>query len=177
MSKTPWHVALFVLAMFLLMPAAAFAQEGKPSDHPPSNPQNAKAVNPADKPSLKSVTLVSSDAVARKVAEEESAKAQASKTNSKHSKQAETSKATDGAVLEFHPTDSPPVQPGKGTFQLKNRKKSALKNVHGSVYGAAASAVGGAHGEGGAVGANSGNGKLGVYVEGERTHANTPVPH
>jgi hypothetical protein len=177
MSKTPRRMALLVLAMFLLMPAATFAQEGKTPDHPPSNSKNAKPVNPAANPSLKSVTLVSSDAVARKVAEEESAKAQASKTNSKHSKQAETSKATDGAVLEFHPTDSPPAQSGKGTFQVKNRKKSVLKNVHGSVYGAAASAVGGAHGEGGAVGAESGNGKVGVYVEGERTQANTPVPH
>jgi hypothetical protein len=177
MSKKPSHMALSVLAMFLLMPAAVCAQEGKTSDHPPSIRNNAKAVKPAAKPSLKSVTLVSSDALARKVAEEESARAQASKTDSKHSKQAEASKATDGAVLEFHPTDSPPVESGKGTFQVKNRKKSVLKNVHGSVYGAAASAVGGAHGEGGAVGADSGNGKFGVYVEGERTHANTPVPH
>jgi hypothetical protein len=177
MSKTPWQIALLVLAMFLLMPAGAFAQEAKNSNHPPSIPKNTKAVKPAAKPSLKSVTLVSSDAIARKVAEEESASAQASKTDSKHSKQAEASKSPDSAVLEFHPTDSPPVQSGKGTLQVKNRKKSVLKNVHGSVYGATASSAGGAQGEGGAVGAESGNGRLGVYVEGQTNHANTPVPH
>jgi hypothetical protein len=176
MSKTPWHIALFVLAMFLLMPAAS-AQEGKPSDLHPSNSKNAKNAKPEVKPSLQSVTLVSSDEVARKVAEEVSAKAQASKTSPKQSKQAEASKATDGAVLEFRPTDGPPAESGKGTFEVKNRKKSVLKSVHGSVYGATASEAGGANGEGGAVGAASGNGKFGVYVEGEHTHSATPIPH
>lgn len=177
MNRTPWHIALSVLAIFLLVPAGTFAQEGMPPNPHRSNSKKAKAVKPATKLSLRSVTLVSTDAVARKVAEQESARALASKTASKNSKKTDTSEITDGAVLEFHPTDSPPAESGKGTFQAKNHKKSVLKNVHGNVYGAAASSVGNANGVGGAVGAESGNGKFGVYVEGAHNHADTPVPH
>lgn len=177
MSKTPGHIALFVLATFLLMPAAASAQEGTRSGPHSSNSKNTKTAKPAVNPSLQSVTLVSSDEVAKKVAQEASARAEDSRTSPKKSKQSETAKATDGAVLEFHPTDSPPVASEKDTFQIKEHKKSVLKNVHGSVYGATASAVGQAHDEGGAVGASSGNGKFGIYVEGEHNHASTPVPH
>lgn len=177
MSKTPWHIALVTLAMFFLMSAAASAQEGKRSGSHPSSSKSAKSAKPAIKPSLQSVTLVSTEEVARKVAEEESARAQKSKTALKHSKQAETAKAAHDAVLEFHPTDSPPSESGKDTFQVKGRKKSVLKNVHGSVYGSAGSSVGNANGVGGDVGADSRNGKFSIYVEGEGKHAKTSVPH
>jgi len=179
MNKAPWKTLLIVLALFLALPAAATAQAGKISDTHPSNSKNAKAVRPATKTSLQSVTLVSTDELARKVAEEESSKSQAPKAGEKHSKGADTSKGTDGAVLEFRPTDSPPAaDSSNGTFQVKDgKKKSVLKNIHGRAYGAAASGIGGANGEGGAVGADSRGGKFNVYVEGEHAHDNTPNPH
>ncbi|MGH7969194.1 MAG: hypothetical protein ACREIC_10760, partial [Limisphaerales bacterium] len=85
--------------------------------------------------------------------------------------------AANAAVMEFHPTDGAAPDSSKGTFQVKDRKKSVLKNIHGSAYGAAASGIGGANGESGAVGADSRGGKFNVYVEGEHAHDNTPNPH
>lgn len=178
MSKTPWQTMLVVLALFLLLPPAATAQEEKPSHPHPSDSQNAKAVKAPGKLPLRSVTLVNTTEAARKVAEEESARAQGPKAASKTAKHKGDKEAAGAAVLEFHPTDeNPATDSSKGTFQVKGHKKSILKNIHGSAYGATASGVGRANGEGGAVGAESRGGSVNVYVEGEHTHGSTPGPH
>jgi len=179
MSKTPWQTVLVVLALFLLLPPAATAQDGKPSHAQPSDSQNAKAAKAPGMPPLRSVTLVNTTEAARKVAEEESARKQLEKASAPAAKHSESGKAAGGAVLEFHPTDgTPAADSSQGTFQVKDsKKKPALKNIHGSAYGAAASGVGRANGEGGAVGADSRGGKFNVYVEGEHTHDSTPGPH
>jgi hypothetical protein len=178
MSKRPWQTVLAVLALFLLLPSPANAQEGKPSHAQPSDSQNAKAVKAPAKLPLQSLTLVNTADAARKVAEEESARKQLEKASGPAAKHSESGKAAGGAVLEFHPTDGPAAaDSSQGTFKVKGRKKSVLKNIHGSAYGAAASGIGGANGEGGAVGADSGSGKFNVYVEGEHAHDNTPNPH
>jgi hypothetical protein len=178
MSKTPWQTVLLVLALFLLLPPAANAQEEKPSSRHPSDSKSSKAAKPAAKLPLQSVTLVSTEEAARKVAEEASARAQSGKTVPESSKQAKPDKATEGAVLEFRPAQGlPAADLSKGGYQEKGGKKSVLKNIHGSAYGAAASAAGRVNSESGAVGADSRNGKVNIYVEGERTHASTPAPH
>jgi hypothetical protein len=178
MSRMPWQTALLVLALFLLLPPAVTAQEEKPSNPHAPKSESAKEAKAPGKLPLRSVTLVNTTETARKVAEEASARAQSGRTVPQTSQAAEAGKATDGAVFEFHPADGPPAaDAGKGDFQKKGRRKSVLKNIHGSAYGAAASSVGRAHGEGGAVGADSRGGKLNVYVEGEHTHASTPAPH
>jgi hypothetical protein len=178
MSKTPWQTVLLVLALFLLLPPAATGQEEKTASLQPSDSKSAKAAKPASKLPLQSVTLVSTEEAARKAAEEVRARAESGKTAPETSKQAEGSKAAEGAVLEFHPTDGlPGAAVAKGGLQEKDRKKSVLKNIHGSAYGAAASAAGRANSEGGAVGADSRGGKVNIYVEGEHTRTSTPVPH
>lgn len=177
MSRMAWQTVLLVLALFLLLPSAASAQGQKPSTPRPAESESAKATKPPGKLSLQSVTLVNTAEAARQVAKEASAKAQETKAPSKGSKPAGAEKITDGAVLEFHPAQGGATDSGTGSFQIKDRKKSVLKNIHGSAYGAAASAAVKAHGEGGAVGADSGNGKVHVYVEGERARASTPAPH
>jgi hypothetical protein len=178
MTKTPWQTVLLVSALFLLLPPASSAQEKKPTSPQPSDSKSAKAAKPASKAPLQSVTLVSTEEAARKAAEEVRARAESGKTAPGSSKQAGPSKAAEGAVLEFHPADGlPGAAVAKGGLQEKDRKKSGLKDIHGSAYGAAASAAGRANSEGGAVGADSRGGKVNIYVEGERTHASTPVPH
>jgi len=179
MSKTPWQTVLVVLALFLLLPPAATAQEEKPSHPHSSDSQNTKAVKAPGKPPLRSVTLVNTTEAARKVAEKESARRQLKKDVALTPKQPQSGKTADGAVLEFQPTDgTPATNSSQGTFQVKDsKKKPVLKNIHGSAYGAAASGVGRANGEGGAVGADSRSGKFNVYVEGEHTHDSTPGPH
>lgn len=178
MSKTPWQTTLVVLALFLVLPAAATAQQEKPSGSPTSDSQNAKTVKAPGKLPLQSLTLVSTEEAARKAAEEARAKTQRPQAAAETAKHKGDKEAANAAVLEFHPTDGTAApDSSKGTFQVKDRKKSVLKNIHGSAYGAAASGVGRAHGEGGAVGADSRGGKFNVYVEGEHTHGNTPNPH
>jgi hypothetical protein len=179
MSKTPWQAVLVVLALFLFLPSAATAQEEKPSHPQPSGSQNAKAAKAPGMPPLRSVTLVNTTEAARKVAAEESARRQLKKDVALTPKQPQSGKTADGAVLEFQPTDgTPATNSSQGTFQVKDsKKKPLLKNIHGSAYGAAASGVGRANGEAGAVGADSRGGKFNVYVEGEHTHDSTPGPH
>lgn len=178
MSRTAWQIVLLVLVMFVILPPAANSQESKTASPRATDSQSAKAAKPAAQLPLQSVTLVSTEEAARKAAEEMRVKAQTSKTPSKASKEAEAGNAADGAVLEFHPTDSLPGKVAvKGGFQQKDQSKPVLKSIHGSAYGAAASAAGRANGEGGDVGAQSRGGKINIYVEGERTHASTPFPH
>lgn len=166
-----------VLALFLVLPSAATAQKAKSSNAPPANPKSVNSTKSQKKLPLQDVTLVSTAAAVRKVAEEASSRAQAPKAASKASVKPKSKQVADGAVLEFHPESNPAGDSTKGGFQKKSGKKSVLKNIHGSAYGAAASAVGQANGEGGAVGADSSNGKLNIYIEGEHTHASTPAPH
>jgi len=177
MSKTPWHAALFVLAIFLLLPAASNAQAEKPSTQNNAVQKRTKAAKAPAKLDLQSVTLVSTEAAARKVAEEASARAQEPKAALQTPKQAASQQGAEGAVHEFHPEDDPAINSAAATFHVKDHKKSLLKNIHGSAYGAAASQIGQASGEAGNVGADSGNGKFHVYMEGGHSHTNTPVPH
>ncbi len=178
MGRTAWQTVLLVLVMVVVLPPAATSHESKTASPGAKGSQCAKAAKPAAQLPLQSVTLVSTEEAAHKAAEEMRAKAQTSKTPSKASKEAEAGNAADGAVLEFHPTGSLPGKVAvKGGFQPKDQSKPVLKNIHGSAYGAAASAAGRANGEGGDVGAQSRGGKINIYVEGERTHASTPFPH
>lgn len=178
MSRTYWKTALLVLVMCVSLSPAAIAQEQKTASPHGADSQSGKSVKPAANLPLQSVTLVSTEEAARRAAEEVRARAQTSKTSPETSKEEVTGKAAEGAVLEFHPTDSLPGKDAvKGRIQQKDQSKSVLKNIHGSAYGAAASAAGRANGEGGDVGAESRGGKINIYVEGERTHASTPVPH
>ncbi len=168
---------MVLLALFLVPPVAANAQQEKTSGSHPSGSQNLKSAKAPDKPPLKSLTLISTDEAARKAAEEARAKEQPQKDASKTAKR-EGDKGTAGAaVMEFRATDGPAANSSKGTLQVKDRKKPVLKNIHGSAYGAAASGIGRANGEGGAVGADSASGKFNVYVEGAHAHDNSPNPH
>lgn len=178
MSKTPWQTMLAVLASFILLSAAAIAQQEKPSGPRPPDLQNSKDVRAPGKLPLQSVTLVDTKAAARKVAEEESAKVQGSRAASGTAKHQVDKAAANPAVLEFHPTrGTPAADTSKGILQAKNKKKPGLKNIHGSAYGAAVSGMGGANAESGAVGADSRSGKFNVFVEGEHAHDNTPPSH
>ena len=176
MNKTPWHIAAFILAAFLVLPLAANAQAEKSSSKRSAGPDSSKVVKTPARPPLQSVTLPSTAEAVSKVAEEASAKSLAPKAAGKNSSQSGTSGAPGEAVLEFHPTATTPAA-GSGDFQEKDHKNSVLKNIHGSAYGAAASAAGSASAEGGSVGADSRNGKVNIYVEGGHAQAGTPVPH
>lgn len=178
MSKTLRHTTLLVLALFIFLSVAAAAQVKKTSDHQNSSSQTPTATKGERKPLLQSLGLINTDEAAQKVAEEESAKARTAKTAGGTTNPAILKKGADGAVLEFHPAGNSPFSgSSSGTVEAKAGKKSPLKNIHGSVYGATLPQVGHANAEGGAVGADSKNGKLSIFVEGEHAQASTPAPH
>jgi hypothetical protein len=178
MSITSRDTILLVLTLFLFLPVAATAQVKKTSNPQSSTSEKPKAAKTPSTLPLQSVTLVSTAEAVRKVAEEASAKGQTAKRPAETWNHARSKPGADGAVLEFHPTDSSVLaDSAAGTVQAKSEKKSVLKNIHGSAYGATASGAGRADGEGGAVGADSRNGKFNIYVEGEHAHADTPAPH
>jgi len=176
MSKTPWHAALIVLATSLLVPAASNAQAVKPQSK--TIQKKVKTAKAPEKLNLESVTLISTEAEARKVAEEASARAQESKAALESpKKQAGPQQGAEGAVNELRPVDSPAADTAAAPFQVKDHKKSLLKNFHGSAYGVAGSGIGKASGESADVGADSGDGKLHIYLEGGHAHTSNPASH
>lgn len=175
MSKTPWHAALIVLAIILLSPAALSAQATKPQ--PQKSQIKAEISKASQKLNLQSLTLVSPEAAARKVAEEASARAQEPKAVLKNPKQSGNQQGAGAAVNEFQPVEGPAADSAAAPFQIKDHKKSLLKNFHGSAYGVAGSGIGRASGESAAAGADSGNSKFHIYLEGEHAHTNPPASH
>ncbi|MEJ2006563.1 MAG: hypothetical protein P8Z30_00145 [Acidobacteriota bacterium] len=179
MSKTACPTVLLGLMLFLLLPATTPAQTQKTSGPEYSTSQSRKSAEktPSKLP-LRALTLVSTSGAARKAAEEASRKSQTAKGTSRPSSQAGSKEEADRGVMEFHANDSAPLaNSATGTFHAKGKEKPALKNIHGSVYGATASGIGKANAVDGAVGADSSNGKINIYVESGHSHAKTPNPH
>lgn len=178
MSKMLRYTTLLVLASFAFLSASAAAQVKKPSKPQSAMSKTSKAAKASTKPPLQSLELVSPDKLAQSVAEEESTKARTTKTRAGVANPAGLNQNADGAVLEFRPAgNSPFSNPPSGGVEAKTGKKSLLKNIHGSVYGAAIPQAGQANAEGGAVGADSKSGNLSIFVRGEHAHASTPAPH
>lgn len=173
MSKTAGRTVLLALALFLLLPVAGSAQGEKTPALHKTPAANNKSVRASNKLPLAALTAVSTSDAVRKAAAEISAKRLALKDAGKN-----PGKRTDNAVQEFQINDSSGfADSSKDTFHLKEHKKSLLKNIHGSVYGATASGVGRANDVNGDVGADSNNGKFSIFVQGEHSHVSTPPPH
>jgi hypothetical protein len=177
MSKTASYTVLLALALMVFVPGAS-PQEKSPAQPGDRGSKQAQAAKVPDEISLRSLTLPSTSEAAREAAEDANAKAQISKTTGRTPDPSKSTRASDGAILEFRPADGVPEKAAEaGTFKAKDHKKALLKNIHGSAYGISASAPGAANDEGGAVGADSASGKMNIYVEGEHVHSNTPGPH
>lgn len=179
MSKTACHSALLVVTLFLLLPATVASAETKKSSSAPSPvAESAKTTKAPSSLPIQSLTLVNADQMAREVAKEASTKAEAAKGAATKSGKGQTKQEASDGVMEFHSINSAPLSDSSaGTFHLKQRKNSMLKNFHGSVYGTAASGIGEANTVGGAAGAESKSGKFNIYVEGAHSHASTGTAH
>lgn len=178
MSKTAWRTVLLGLALLVLLPAAVMARVQKTPLQTTSTTKAGKAEKTPSKLPLSALTLVSTSAAARKVAAEATAKALAPKNASPTLSPVGSEQETSGSVREFQTDNTAGLSDSSnGTFQMKNHKRSMLKNIHGSVYGATASGIGRANTVDGAVGADSSNGKFSVYMQGEHSHISTPPPH
>lgn len=80
----------------------------------------------------------------------------------------------DAEVVEFRPAESESASSSTSAAPPKTPKKGALKDVHGTVYGAAGAKNPGTNAEGAAVGASSKSGKTAIYVETDRARTSPP---
>jgi hypothetical protein len=157
-------------ALLLVWPMFTVAQtQPQPSSAAKATARKATKTN--IKPPLASLTLVSTDEMARNAAEETLKKAKAQEHGAKPTSASKPSPTDVDAVMEFHPAAAG-SQAGSAAYQTKD-KKSALKNLHGDAYGISAGARG--SGEGGEAGAESTNGKYSIYVGAEHSRA-SPAP-
>ena len=80
----------------------------------------------------------------------------------------------DAEVVEFRPAESESASSSTSAAPPKTPKKGALKDLHGTVYGAAGAKNPGTNAEGAAVGASSKSGKSAIYVETDRARTSPP---
>jgi len=123
----------------------------KPASHKPSQADSAQ------KPRLRDAVRVSTNDAAVAAAQKKAQK-----------DASEKSESSGDAVLEFHPAASNATAPSDAAVTDDGRK-TALKNLHGEVYGAAGA---GGHVEGGKAGTTSKSKKSSVYVETNRATTN-----
>ena len=80
----------------------------------------------------------------------------------------------DAEVVEFRPAESESASSSTSGAPPKTPKKGALKDVHGTVYGAAGAKNPGTNAEGAAISASSKSGKTAIYVETDRARTSPP---
>lgn len=178
MSQTPRSTTLLLVALFVFSSVAAAAQVKKDPNPQPSRPKAPEAAKTSKQPLLRSLELVSTTEEARRVAEEESSKSRTAKVAAKKRNTDGLKQGANGAVLEFRPTSNSPFSGSDaGIVEPKIRKKSLLRNIHGSLYRAGGSQASRGNAESGSVGADSKNGKLSIFLQGEHASTTTPISH
>jgi hypothetical protein len=85
-----------------------------------------------------------------------------------------TNQPEDAAVVEFRSVESESASSSTSAVAPKTPKKGALKDAHGTAYGAAGAKNPGTQAEGAAVGVTSKNGKSAIYVETDRARTSPP---
>jgi hypothetical protein len=148
------HAVLLTLTFALAGAIGAIADDTPPQ---PGTEKTAKTES-TRKPAIVDAVRVSTDAALASAAKQEAHKGISDKS---------AKGDPDDVVLEFHPAAAGATADSNAVV-VNDSKKSALKNLHGEVYGA-----GGARGnqETGKVGTSSKGGKSSIYVETDRSHA------
>ena len=150
------------LAGLVLCVTLATAQEKQTVD--PSSKVKATAQD-NKKHLLLDAPRVSTDAAVRSAAKDMTKQATGEKT---------TNQPEDAAVVEFRSVESESASSSTSAAAPKTPKKGALKDVHGTVYGAAGAKNPGTQAEGAAVGVTSKNGKSAIYLETDRARTSPP---
>jgi hypothetical protein len=161
----------FLAVVLALFAAAAAAPQSSPGQSASQKPGAKATETPAkpEEPKLMDVMRVSTEEAARRAAEKK-----AEKTTGNDTKKKEEVNEDAAAVSEFKPASKTrdsetAVQPAS-----QDSGKLPLKDIHGSVQGAAGS---GMRRVGSEIGASSKSGKTHVYVETERSRSDPATPH
>ena len=150
------------LAGAMLCVTLATAQDNQTVD--PSSKVKATAQD-NKKGALLNAPRVSTDAAVRSAAKDVIKRTTGDKT---------PNQPEDAEVVEFRAAESDSASPSTSAAPPKTPKKGALKEVHGTVYGAAGAKNPGTNAEGAAIGVSSKSGKSAIYVETD--HARTSPP-
>jgi len=157
-------ILLWTAVAGLLVPAGMTAQDAA-KKNPECLAPKASAASTEKKPALAEVTRVSTEEATRSAAQKQTQGSQG---------EGAAEKPAEPDVLEFRPAPQT-TEPSSGTASARaKRKKSVLKNVHGTVYGSADARRAGTHRAGGSAGASSKSGKTSVSVAAERAHTESP---
>jgi len=164
-----------ILTVSLCLTATAPGQAGaQTSSESAPKPTSTKAAKPRVKLPLTDITLVSTAEAAREAAKATEVKGKSA--SDPHSSKSQAS--ANSGVMEFQPANpGSSAGPESGGVQLKDHKKSVLKDIHGTAYGSTSAQGTTGRTAGGAIGAGSSNGKFNVFVETQRSQASTPAPH
>jgi len=154
------HYCVVVAAGALLFATAARAQNSPESSS--SSPPAASSQQ--EKTKLMEATRVSTDGAARKVAEKETKQKKQNRAEKQHSE-----KASD--VMELHPVAKSEADSDEAARVPPESKKSPLKKIHGSVYGAEG---GNNRRTGASAGASTKSGNTHIYVETDRSKQDAP---
>jgi hypothetical protein len=152
------------LAAFLLSVSLVYAQtkDDKPvAQSPAAAPQKTKKERKRIE-----VSPVKTEDLLRTVTKEQARKSDGSAKKGEESPGVPEVTEFRRAADENHAT--------RDSVTIKEGKKSPVRDVHGSLYGATGAANSGSHAVGGEVGASTKNKKTHIYVETERSRDNPP---
>lgn len=157
-------ILLWTAVACLLVPAGMMAQDAAKKS-PDSAAPKCSTASTEKKPALAEATRVSTEEATRSAAQKQTKGSQG---------EGAAEKPAEPDVLEFRPAPQT-AEPSSGTASTPAKgKKSALKNVHGSVYGSADARHTGTHRTGGSAGASSKSGKTSVSVAAESARTESP---
>lgn len=152
-------------AMAGLLVSAGMTAQDTAEKSPDSPAPKSSAASTEKKPALAEVTRVSTEEATRSAAQKQAKDSQA---------EGAPEKPAEPDVLEFRPAPQT-AEPSSGTASAPAKgKKSALKNVHGTVYGSADARNTGTHRAGGSAGVSSKSGKTSVSVAAESARTESP---
>ena len=143
-------------------------QDVKPEPHSGVNPLTLKSVGPS---SPEETARLTAKSLADQKGKEDSGRA-AEKKDQGNGQAADQNK-TDDAVVEFRASGHGSGDSAAPTVIHDPASKSALKRVHGDLYGNK-SDIG--HADGGSAGATSKSGKTSIYVESDQMRSTVPPP-
>lgn len=174
------RTVVVTLAILCLGCVFAQAQSDASADHRSSLKSSDAAgpelqnVKPEPHSGVKSLTLESVGPSSPEEAARITAKSLAKQKDSGNSNRAVGQNKADEAVMEFHAAGNGSAGSLSAPAALHDKAtKSALKRVHGDLYGGKSGA---GRADGGSVGATSRSGKTSVYVGSDQARSTTPLP-
>lgn len=155
---------IVLLASLLVAGPSLGRAQSTSADSPKPAGQETSKKSEGKKPALAEATRVSTEEAARSVAKEQSKQSSA---------KAEDEETSASGVTEFHPVKGDRKSAPEDRSGEENSQGGTLKNIHGTVEGAADSS-GSGNRVGAAVGGSSRGGKTSIYVKTERDRGNPP---